>query len=247
MIKAVFFDLDGTLLDTSKDLGNALNAVRRQQGLTLLSESATRAQVSNGANALVKLGFGDNLSDQEHQQYRQALLDAYLENIAEYTVAFEGIEPLITEITRADLRWGIVTNKPAIYTQALMPHFEFASAPDAVICPDHVKARKPDPESLFLACTQTGVKPSETLYIGDHKRDIDAGIAAGMRTIAVGYGFTDTASCHLEWGADYTVDAATDIWPLIQTIMQDQAMAQDQSSTCEKAGSHSIAANVVGG
>jgi len=115
MIEAVFFDLDGTLMDTSKDLGGALNRLRCEQGLTPFPEEVTRAEVSNGANALVKLGFGDNLSPEQHQTYRQALLDHYLENIAEHTFMFNGIEDLIHKLTEANIAWGIVTNKPNTY------------------------------------------------------------------------------------------------------------------------------------
>lgn len=218
MIKAVFFDLDGTLLDTSKDLGEALNAVRIAQGLAPFSDNITRKEVSNGANALIKLGFGDALSQAQHVKYRQALLDNYLAHIADHTFAFEGITTLITQLANANIAWGIVTNKPALYTQALMTHFHFASAPVATISPDHVKVAKPDPEGVLLACQQANCPPSQAIYIGDHKRDIEAGRNAGTTTIAVGYGFTDTTTCHKTWGADYTVDLATEIWPIIESL-----------------------------
>lgn len=219
MIKAVFFDLDGTLLDTSKDLGQALNAVRIAQGLTPFSDDITRKEVSNGANALVKLGFGDALSQAQHAKYRQALLDYYLAHIAEHTFAFEGIAELITQLANANMAWGIVTNKPALYTQALMKHFNFASAPVATISPDHVAVAKPDPEGILLACQQAQCPPAQAIYIGDHQRDIEAGNNAGTSTIAVGYGFTESPTCHTTWGADYTVDLATEIWPIIESLI----------------------------
>lgn len=218
MIEAVFFDLDGTLMDTSKDLGGALNKLRCEQGLSPFPEEVTRAEVSNGANALVKLGFGDDLTANQHQTYRQALLSHYLENIAEHTYTFDGIEDLIHKLTDTDIAWGIVTNKPKTYTTALLSHFSFAREPAAVICPDELQAAKPDPEGLILACELAKCKPENCIYVGDHKRDIDAGKNAGMTTIAVGYGFTETQQCHLAWGADYTVNCATEIWPLIQRL-----------------------------
>ncbi|HEY7773391.1 MAG TPA: HAD-IA family hydrolase [Marinagarivorans sp.] len=220
MIEAVFFDLDGTLMDTSKDLGGALNRLRCEHGLAPFPETVTRAQVSNGANALVRLGFGENLSAEQHQAYRQALLEHYLENIAEHTYTFKGIEDLIQQLTQIDIAWGIVTNKPNTYTTALMTHFSFAKAPVVTICPDELQAAKPDPEGLLLACELANCAPERCVYVGDHKRDIDAGNNAGMITIAVGYGFTATERCHLAWGADYTVDCATEIWPIIQRLAQ---------------------------
>lgn len=217
MIKAVFFDLDGTLLDTSKDLGAALNAVRQAHGLHALADALTRAEVSNGATALVKLGFGE-IDNEALQAYRQELLNYYLQNIAHHSIAFDGIEPLIKALSQAKLQWGIVTNKPEAYTTPLMRHFIFASQPCAIVCPEHVAAAKPDPQGLMLACQQAGCLPHEAIYVGDHLRDIQAGKNANMATIAVGYGFTATRTCHLAWGADYTVNSAHEIWPIIQTF-----------------------------
>ncbi|BCD99199.1 HAD family hydrolase [Marinagarivorans cellulosilyticus] len=218
MIEAVFFDLDGTLMDTSKDLGAALNAVRQAEGLPPLPDHITRAEVSNGANALIKLGFGEGLTADQHQFYRQALLDYYLANIAEYTFTFKGIEPLIQMLSDERIHWGVVTNKPALYTNALMAQFQFATAPAATVSPDALKAAKPDPEGLLLACQQANCAPAHCVYVGDHLRDIQAGKNAGMKTIAVGYGFTSTQNCHHQWQADYTVDCATEIWPIIQQL-----------------------------
>lgn len=218
MIKAVFFDLDGTLLDTSKDLGNALNTVLTQYGKPALPFETIRPHVSNGANALVKLGFGEELAQDLHQTYRQNLLDAYLADVASGTIAFAGIDALIEQCAARDIAWGIVTNKPAVYTDALMKHFTFASAPVAQISPDHVSRAKPDPEGLLLACELAKCLPAEALYVGDHERDIEAGRNAKMATVAVGYGFTPTTKCHLAWGADYTVSSAGDIWPIIERL-----------------------------
>ncbi len=220
MLKAVFFDLDGTLLDTSIDLGSALNVVLQHEGKAALPHSVTRAAVSHGANALIKLGFGETLSEARHAELRQMLLEAYLDNIAEHTVAFDGIETLIENLTAKGLKWGIITNKPQTYTTALMPHFHFASQPTATICPDNLTASKPNPEGILLACTLAKVAPHEAIYVGDHERDIIAGKNAGMPTIAVGYGFTDTPHCHKQWGADYNAQEASDIWPIIDTLLQ---------------------------
>lgn len=219
MLKAIFFDLDGTLLDTSIDLGNALNVVMEEYGKAPLPYIKTRAAVSHGANALIKLGFGE-LSSEQHQKLRNQLLQAYLNNIANNTIAFDGIEELIKQLASANLLWGIVTNKPEPYTTALMPYFKFASQPAATICPEHVNITKPDPEGLMLACKQTCIIPEQAIYIGDHERDIMAGRNAGMKTIAAGYGFTDTTECHKHWQADYNVQTAREIWPIIQTLIQ---------------------------
>jgi len=217
-IKAVLFDLDGTLLDTSRDLGGALNRLREEEGLSLFDEATLRAQISNGANALVKLGFGE-LEASAHQYYRQRLLDHYAENIAEFTEPFEGIFSLIERLTEADLNWGIVTNKPLAYTTPLMTHFSFTSEPAVTICPEHVKQSKPAPDALILACDTIKLDTSEIIYVGDHLRDIECGKRAGSKTIAVGYGFTETPEEHLDWGADHNVDHANEIWPIVESYL----------------------------
>lgn len=217
-LKAVFFDLDGTLLDTSEDLGHALNQVRREQGLEDIPQAIIREQVSNGATALIKLGFGP-LGDDKLVPLRQRLLDMYLQHIALHTKPFEGIEELIEQLARQEISWGIVTNKPQLYTTELMRHFEFASPPCATVSPDQVGVGKPNPAGLLLACEAAKCHPSEAIYIGDHLRDIECGHNAGMPTIAVGYGFTSHADEHRTWNATHVADEVADIWPIITTYL----------------------------
>lgn len=218
-LKAVFFDLDGTLLDTSRDLGAALNRVRLEEKLPLLADDLIRQHVSNGANALIKLGFGEELTDDSHQGYRQRLLDHYLASIAEHTSPFPGIAELIEQLTARDIAWGIVTNKPLRYTNALMEHFHFASPPVATVSPEHVGISKPSPEPLLYACKLAGCAPQEALYVGDHERDVICARKAGMPSIAVGYGFTDTPEDYLGWSADHTAATVMDIWPIVQVYL----------------------------
>ncbi len=218
-LKAVFFDLDGTLLDTSADLGNALNSLRREQQLPELPHNIIRQHVSNGAGALVRLGFGEALEEEQHSLYRTRLLDFYEGSIARHTRPFPGIEALIARLAEHRLAWGIVTNKPGAYTRALMNHFTFAAPPSAVVSPDHVGIGKPAPEPLLHACRLTGCEPAEALYVGDHLRDIQCGHNAAVPTIAVGYGYTETPDEYLHWNATHTARTADDIWPVIQTYL----------------------------
>lgn len=217
-LKAVFFDLDGTLLDTSEDLGHALNQVRREQGLEDIPQTVIREQVSNGATALIKLGFGP-LEDDQLVPLRQRLLDMYLQHIALHTKPFDGIEELIEHLARRQIPWGIVTNKPQLYTAELMRYFEFASPPCATVSPDQVGVGKPNPAGLLYACEAAGCAPEEAIYVGDHLRDIECGHNAGMPTIAVGYGFTSHADEHRSWNATHVADQVADIWPIINTYI----------------------------
>mgnify|MGYP002700775789 CR=1 FL=1 len=157
--------------------------------------------------------------EEERELLRQQLLDYYTLNIAEHTTAFEGVYPLIDRLNAHGLRWGIVTNKPWPYTEQLLQFFKFASAPCAVICPDHVSQTKPAAEPLLLACQQARCAAHEAIYIGDHQRDIDCGKNAGSPTIAVGYGYTNTVNEHKEWGANYTVETADQIWPIVNSLL----------------------------
>ncbi|SHE77768.1 phosphoglycolate phosphatase [Microbulbifer donghaiensis] len=214
-MKAVLFDLDGTLFDTAPDFIVVLNQLRHQELLPPLPDETIRSVVSNGARALVTLGFGKDEGDAAFEGLRQRLLDLYLAHLAEKTVPFPGIETLLDNLAAHDIAWGIVTNKPEAYTVPLMQAFTRLPAPGAVICPDHVTNRKPDPEPVLLACSQIGCNPEEAVYVGDHERDIVAGRAAGMPTIACRYGYIDEGDDPANWGADHLVDTAHEIWPLL--------------------------------
>lgn len=216
-LKAVFFDLDGTLLDTSADLAQALNRTLEQHGRDILPAQEIRKEVSNGASAMIHLGFGQQLSSEQLIQLRADLLHHYLSDIAALTTPFDGIETLITQLAQQGIAWGIVTNKPQRYTEALMRYFDFAVAPCATVSPEHAGVAKPDPAPLLYACHQANVEPEDCIYIGDHLRDIECGRNAGMPTIAVGYGFTEQVDEYLSWRADHCAATAHDIWPIIQT------------------------------
>ncbi len=219
-LKAVFFDLDGTLLDTALDLSAALNKVMVEDGLSPLPIEKTRGIVSEGSFALVKLGYQLQDGHPRIDSLRQRLLDHYLADLASHTEMFDGIDELITTLTQHDIGWGIVTNKPWPYTEPLMEAFQFASPPLCVICPEHVTHRKPAPDSLTLACEKAHCDTSEAIYIGDHQRDISCGQNAGMPTIAVSYGYIAKDDNIHSWNADHIAVTAHDLWPLINTYRQ---------------------------
>lgn len=218
-LRAVFFDLDGTLLDTAPDLAKALNHLLRAKEKDPLPFEPVRRVVSDGAYALLNLGFGVEKNDAETADLRQELLDYYLQDLSSETHPFPGINELIENLHAHDINWGIVTNKPWAYTEPLMKRYEFARPPSCVICPDHVEQRKPHPEALLLACSQTGCTPDEAIYVGDHLRDIQCGQRASMPTISVGYGYISPEDSHLNWNADHVVDTAEEIWPIVRTYI----------------------------
>ncbi|MFO8142877.1 MAG: HAD family hydrolase [Marinobacter sp.] len=213
---AVLFDLDGTLIDTAPDFIRCLNQLRQQHRLAALPAEHIRRSVSNGARAMVRIGFG---LEPEHDGYLEkhtAFLDLYEAGVAEETTLFEGMVQLLENLEARAIPWGIVTNKPARFAIPLMVALGLADRCATLICPDHVAERKPHPEALFLACQHIGADPARAIYVGDHERDIQAGRNAGMRTIAVRYGYIEQPESVDLWQADVIADTVADLAKLLQ-------------------------------
>jgi len=215
-IRAVMFDLDGTLLDTAPDFVAVVNKLLQENNRPTLPDEKIRACVSNGARALVMMAFDIEETHPKFAELRLRLLELYTNHIAVFTKPFPGIENLLHNLAANHIAWGIATNKPAIYTTPLMAQLNLQPAPASVICPDHVIHTKPHPESLFLAGEQLGCSAEEIIYIGDHARDIECGKRAGSITIAAAYGYIDNEAAMNEWQADYQVNHADEIWPIVQ-------------------------------
>lgn len=226
-LRAVFFDLDGTLLDTAPDLANALNRLLADEGRDTLPFESIRRVASDGAYAMLKLGFGVERDDPPTASLRQRLLDFYLDDLSSGTSVFKGVDTLIEKLDNQALAWGVVTNKPLTYAEPLMERFSFARSPICLICPEHVSERKPHPEALELACQIAECKPDEAIYVGDHERDIQCGQRAGMPTIAASYGYISEGQSAHDWGADHVVDHGQEIWPIIHSYINERRPATD--------------------
>ena len=219
-LKAVLFDLDGTLLDTAPDFVTSLNLLLKEETRQPLNDQLIRNTVSNGAKALIQLAF-PSLTDThaDFERLRQRLLTLYTQHLAEKTKPFDGINELLHFIKQQNLVWGVVTNKPFLYTEPLLKKMPFPVAPQTVICPDHVTHRKPHPEPMLLACKQLHCKPFEAVYLGDHRRDIEAAQNASMKTIACAYGYIEANDNIRNWRADYVVQQVNDIIPILQPLI----------------------------
>jgi 2-phosphoglycolate phosphatase len=187
-IKAVLFDLDGTLLDTAVDMMEALNKLRAEESREPLSYEAVRCQVSHGGHALVRLGFGE-LPAAEHEVMRMRLLNIYRKQLAKHTQLFEGGGEMLTELERRGLHWGIVTNKPAWLTDPLLVEVKLDKRARAVVSGDTLPERKPHPMPLLHAAKTLGVDPAHCVYVGDAERDMQAAKAAGMYALVAGFGY----------------------------------------------------------
>jgi len=215
-IKAIFFDLDGTLLNTAKDLIFALNSILQEDEKAPLPYEEVSSSVSNGANAMIKLGYHLDSDSNELAPLRQRFLAHYERKDHTETVAYSGIESLIENISKAGLQWGVITNKPTRYAIKLMSKFHFASLPCCILSPDHVQQPKPHAEPMYLACDIANCKPEEVIYIGDHKRDIDCGLNAGTITVSAAYGYIDENDCVDSWGGHHIANNSNDLWPIIR-------------------------------
>jgi len=218
-IKAVVFDLDGTLVDTAPDFVVSLKHLLKEEGVQAPSDRSIRNTVSNGASALVTLGFDLNEGDADFERLRQRLLTLYTRHLADSSTTFEGIDGLLGWLTKKGIAWGVATNKPALYAEPLLEALKLAPSNDCIICPDHVSERKPHPESLHLAATLLNCKAEEIIYIGDHKRDIECGQRANSPTIAAGYGYIENIDEALSWQADHTVSHANELQTIIEKML----------------------------
>lgn len=215
MIKAVLFDLDGTLADTALDLGGALNRMLLEDGLPTQPYTAIRPLASHGARALVSLGFGIDKHHPDFERLRLRFLDEYANGFTEQTTLFEGVAPLITALTERGLPWGIITNKPMRFTDHLVPVLPFPVKPAVVVSGDTVGVAKPDPRPMRHAAELIGIDPLQCCYVGDAERDIAAGRAVGMKTILANWGYLSDEDRPGEWGADHAIDHPLQLLELI--------------------------------
>ena len=213
--EAVLFDLDGTLLDTAPDFVTALNTMLRARNLPPMDPAVIRAGVTHGSAGLITLAFGFEKSHPEFEPTRQAFLGYYRDCLTEQTRLFPGMEAVLAGLAEHNIPWGIVTNKPEVYTRAILKDLWLPAKPGTVICPDHVARTKPDPEPVLLACAHLKLRPQQTLFVGDHLRDIQAGISAGCHTASAAYGYLDPGEDPHTWGADYLVEHAYKLTDII--------------------------------
>lgn len=214
-LKAVIFDLDGTLVDTADEFVPVVQALRAEHGREAMDPLRIRASVSNGARALVSLGLGLSEDAPEFEGKRRRLLELYSEVLGTLARPYPGIGELLPELQRRGIAWGISTNKPRQYTDPLLQSLDLQPGPGSVVCPEDVTERKPHPECLYRNCRELDCAPHEAIYVGDHLRDIEAGRRAGMYTIAAAYGYIEPDDDPGSWGADARADCSTALPGLI--------------------------------
>lgn len=206
-MRAVLFDLDGTLLDSAPDLGAAADQMRVKRGLTSLAPADYRPAAGAGARGLLGVAFGVTPDHPDFAVLRDEFFGNYERCLTQRTTAFDGIGALLAELAARQLAWGVVTNKAARFTEPLTRAMPIFATAGAVVSGDTTPHAKPHPEPLLEAARRLAVPPTECIYVGDDERDIIAGRAAGMLTVAATYGYLGSHGDVTQWGADATINS----------------------------------------
>lgn len=210
-VRAVLFDLDGTLIDSAPDLAGAANALRAEHGLDALPYEQLRPMVGAGARGMIGVAFGVAPGDERFEALRDAFLDRYERGLLNLTRPFDGVLSLLAALEAASLGWGIVTNKAARFAVPVARGLQLQPTADALICGDTTPHAKPHPEPLLEAARRMGVSPAQCVYVGDDLRDVQAGRAAGMATVAASWGYLGLGEGIEAWGADAVIDRPAEL------------------------------------
>lgn len=210
MPRAVLFDLDGTFADTAPDLGRTINLMRAARGLAPVALADTRRVTSLGARGLLGVGFGIGPEHADYAAMREEFLRLYEMNLCQDTVLFPGIATLVDALETRRILWGIVTNKAERYARPLLQQLGYGTRAACIIGGDTTGHLKPHPEPLLAAARAIGIAAQDCIYVGDDQRDIEAGRAAGMRTVAVRFGYLNGSNPET-WGADSLVSSPAEI------------------------------------
>jgi len=205
-VQAILFDLDGTLIDSAPDLGAAANKMRVDRALAPFPLSNYRAMAGAGARGMIGVAFGLTPEHADFLALREEFFTNYEQCMTQRTYAFDGVSELIARLVAIELPWGVVTNKSARFTDPLTRAMPLFASARTIVSGDTTPHAKPHPAPLLEAAQQMGIDPVRCLYIGDDERDIVAGLAAGMGTVAATYGYLGQKSDPAQWGAHATIN-----------------------------------------
>jgi N-acetyl-D-muramate 6-phosphate phosphatase len=204
-LAAVLLDLDGTLLDTAPDLARALNTLRTQQQLPPVAFERIRPRVSEGATAVVRVGFPEADAAQ-FEALRARFLDLYRAQLVVETRLFPGFDAVLAQLEAHRIPWGVITNKPRWLTEPLLQQLGLLERAGCVLSGDSLPMRKPDPLPLLTAARQLGVEPARCLYLGDALRDAQAARAANMVALGASFGYIEARADVKDWPVDAWID-----------------------------------------
>ena len=214
-MRIVLFDLDGTLVDSAPDLAAAANAMRGQRGLPPLDYRELRPMAGSGARGMLSRAFNVAPKDAAYAALRDEFHDLYQQRMLESTAAFAGIEPLLMRLAQHGLTWGIVTNKARRFAGPLMQDLAPLQGAATLVCGDCTPHTKPHPAPLLEAARRLDCDPAHCVYVGDDARDIEAGRAAGMATVAAAWGYLGPGAVVQAWNADHVITRPAELLPLL--------------------------------
>lgn len=218
-VQAVLFDLDGTLIDSAPDLGAAADEMRVARGLPSRPLADYRPLAGAGARGMLAVAFGIEPEHPDFLPLREEFFTNYERRLTASTLVFPQVHELMAALLQRGLRWGVVTNKSARFTEPLTRAMPLFASAGTIISGDTTAFSKPHPEPLLEAARRLGLPPNQCVYVGDDERDIVAGRAAGMATVAVRYGYLGEKADTALWGAHATINSALELLPLLQLAM----------------------------
>ena len=214
-IRAVLFDLDGTLVDSAPDLAGAADKMRLKRGLASLDYAKYRPLCGAGARGMLQVAFEIGPDHADYESLREEFFSNYQACMLDNTHAFEGVAPLIAALQTRGMRWGVVTNKSERFALPLTAAMPLFASSGVIVGGDTTPYSKPHPEPLLEAARRLGVSPELCLYVGDDERDIVAGKSAGMGTVAATYGYLGSASDVADWRADAQINSPIELLQLL--------------------------------
>lgn len=217
MTEAVLFDLDGTLADTAPDLAGTLNRLQAEHGMALTPFATLRPQVSHGVRGMLGVGFGLTPDAPTYPALAQRFLGLYADALCIHTCLFPGMSELLDSLAQRGIAWGVVTNKAERFARPIVEALGLADRCACVVGGDTAIRPKPFPDPLLHACKVAGIEPTRCIYVGDDIRDIAAGRAAGMRTLAAAYGYLGNTEPIETWAADAIIEHPLEILSYIET------------------------------
>ena len=210
--KVVLFDLDGTLINSGLSFLKIVNELKEKEGQSSVDFEIVRKYSSRGATLVLKNSFPD-ASEDKISSLKSEFLSKYEKIMTSNIVKYDGVDALLEHLAAKKVKWGIVTNKSAIYTMPIVEKLNWHKLTDAIICPEDLNKAKPSPEGIFRGLELLDGDPKQSYYIGDHQRDIETAHNAGVISVACTYGYHETDP--ISWNADHIVQKPSDIMEIV--------------------------------